>query len=168
MKFKLGDKVRIVKNDSNADIGIGDVYTITECCSTPRRYPYKLNKYCNLLWSDDELELVEDEKVFTKKDLKDGMVVEYRNGKRRIVLGDNLLGEDGCGDLKHYNKDLTLDGYENTLTIDKVYKTIAMKISKLFEDDYLTLIWEREHIKEMTVEEIEKELGYKIKVVAKD
>ena len=29
-------------------------------------------------------------------------------------------------------------------------------------------IWQREEIKEMTVKEIEKELGYKIKIVGED
>lgn len=34
-------------------------------------------------------------KEFTKADLKSGMVVEYRNGKRRLVLNNGLVGKDG-------------------------------------------------------------------------
>lgn len=32
-------------------------------------------------------------------------------------------------------------------------------------DEYLTLVWKREEPKEMTLEEVEKELGYPIKIV---
>lgn len=44
--------------------------------------------------------------MFTKKDLKNGMVVETRDGCRYIVVGDRLLGQDGFLRLSDYETDL--------------------------------------------------------------
>lgn len=52
-------------------------------------------------------------KAFTKSDLKDGMVVEYRNGKKRIYINGFLLGLDGY---------LPLDDYSNNLLIPEDYE----------------------------------------------
>lgn len=45
---------------------------------------------------------------FTKTSLKDGMVVEYRNGWKRIVFEYKLLSDEGVGsELGYFNEDLT-------------------------------------------------------------
>lgn len=44
--------------------------------------------------------------MFTKKDLKNGMVVETRDKHRYIVVGDRLMGHDGFLRLNDYSQDL--------------------------------------------------------------
>lgn len=107
-------------------------------------------------------------KNFTKADFESGMVVECRNGERYLVLRDKLLNN------KHWNSisdDYTpeLKMYENGVhqnDIMKIYDTIGVtNLHNIFDDENLIIIWERQEIKEMTVAEIEKELGYNIKIV---
>ena len=88
-------------------------------------------------------------KKFTKDDLEDGMVVEYANGERRLVLEKYLLGNDGCNLLEHYSENLDYISYpycpfSEELRIDKVYSAHMNILSKYFNDENLNLIWERE------------------------
>ena len=130
-------------------------------------YPRKgVNYYStqsDYIFYEDELELV----PFAKADLKDGMVVEIRNGKRFLVLNDKLIGKDSWISIEYILDDLSHNN--ESLTIDKVYAvyaTSAYLIEEFFNDKYLTLLWERnKKKKKMTVEEIEKELGYKVEIV---
>ena len=166
MKFKVGDKVKI-KNK-------GTICTVHEAgCSIAGRKGYKL--YMNgfvhpSTWWDEELELVEA-KPFTKSDLKDGMVIEHRDGDRYMAIGGFGVSEDGNWELDRYYEDLRWDG-DSAYDIMKVYKVkpnIYMDLTDTLKTSYLTLIWERKEEPEnteMTVEEIEKKLGYKVKVVA--
>lgn len=83
MEFNIGDKVRVVRcrthlNCKNNNT-IGNIIGIV----VNRRYPYELEGV-DELFREDELELVQ-EKQFTKADLKDGDIVIYRNGGKRIV-----------------------------------------------------------------------------------
>lgn len=86
---------------------------------------------------------------FTKVSLKPGMVVEYEDGQRRLVLptekGLSLIGENGTvGNLNDsFNDDLTHKVFCSR-NIVKIYnvKTNCV-ISDLFKDDFLTLIWEQ-------------------------
>lgn len=71
-KFKVGDKVRIVKNvwldGSNRDpVGIGEICTIRACNPTSP-YPYHMDRYYGWAWRDDELELVEQPKIVITTD----------------------------------------------------------------------------------------------------
>lgn len=170
MKFKIGDRVRVVKraemsNMKLKDKYIGEVFTILECFEN-LTYSYTLGN--GLYWCDEELELVE----FIKSDLKDGMVVEYRDGDRRMVLGDKLIGYDSWVDIVAFNDNLECKNNKD-LNIDKVYNSDSHILKDYFKDKNLTLIWERnkkeeEPAKKMTVAEIEKELGYKVEIVSND
>lgn len=123
---------------------------------------YEQIGYTILEWSD----YMKNE--FTKADLKDGMVVEYRNGNRRLVIVNMLIGEDGF---------LTLDSFRENLenikfmehTIVKIFKIKeAMTFNYILDDKNLELIWERNEAKKMTAEEMRKKLeeltGEKIEV----
>lgn len=180
MKFKVGDKVR-VKNGLNGGSFYGGLYfSPFMVCHIGKtgviknvndNGQYRLDLDPMYVWSDAMLELVE-EKQFTKANLKPGMVVEYRNGGRRLFMNDTFMGFDGWMPVDDYSNDLveTRCG-DYDLDIVKVYTTNAKMLDRAFKDDYLTLIWERkeeEIVKEMSVEEIEKELGYKVKVVNKE
>jgi hypothetical protein len=179
MKFKVGDKVKIKKGLVIDDeyghfiyttrmhkrfIG-GEIVTIDEI----HQDHYHISEDDHMSgWTDEMLELV----PFTKSDLKDGMVVEYRNGDRCVVINGYFMKPTGYGwmpindydDELHFKGGLSLD---RAYDIVKVYSSKAKNMPDYCDASKLTLIWERkEEHKEMTVEEIEEKLGYKIKVVA--
>lgn len=113
---------------------------------------------CNykiLEWSDYM------QKEFTKSDLKDGMVVEYRRKDygKRMVVGNMLIGEEGSHRLEAYENDLTQGYAESQLSIIRVYKIKNERNFKhIMDDDNLELIWERKEPKKMTVEEMRQKL----------
>lgn len=166
MKFKVGDKVKVVKvityNAEEKGTYIGKIFTISKIKNNS--YPYEFEEDGIFLWRDEELEFA----PFTKADLKDGMVVEYRNGQRRIVLGDYFMDFATDTTIAFYTDEL-INKLVDDLTIDKVYTSSACTLNDYRKDKYLTLIWERpkeEPVKKMTVAEIEKELGYKVEIVS--
>ncbi len=126
------------------------------------KYNYKI-----LEWSDYM------QKEFTKADLEDGMVVEYRckDYGKRMVVGNMLIGEDGSHRLEAYENDLTQGYAESQLSIIRVYKIKNERNFKhIMDDDNLELIWERKERKKMTVEEMREKLeeltGEEIEVTA--
>lgn len=120
---------------------------------------YKNNDFTILEWSDFTTE-------FTKADLKDGMIVECANGKRYLALGDKLINGSGFLEIKDYNSDLKSDINPHKWNINKVYKVDACHINGIFNNNNLTLIWERkEEPVEMTLEEVCKALGKEIKII---
>lgn len=105
---------------------------------------------------------------FTKADLKDGMVVEYCNGKRRLVLNNHLIGKDGYYELNKYTEDMK-DKESSERDIMRVFKNdIITTLDRIFHIENLELIWERNETKSMTTEEMRKKLeeltGEKIEV----
>ena len=80
---------------------------------------------------------------FTKADLKDGMIIENRAGKRRLVIGEKLTGKDGFSIIANYKEDLK-SKFNEELDIIKVYKIQYVRIlTDIFNDENLELIWER-------------------------
>lgn len=171
MKFNVGDKVKVVKITGNLDKQryIGGIFTIKDvnpngksACDGETHYGVK-ESYCRHIFRESELELVQYIK-FVKENLEDGMVVEYRDGDRALVFGNKLMA------FNHHTK---LDNFTNTLEnlytdnvdIVCVYLSKAEVLEDYFKDAYLTIVWKRAPVREMTVAEIEKELGYKIKVI---
>ena len=95
---------------------------------------------------------------FTKADLKDGMVVEYSNGKRRLVLNNVLVGKDGYYELNQYTGDLK-DKESFERDIMRVFKiAIISTLDRMFHIKNLELIWERNETKRMTAEEMRQKL----------
>ena len=101
------------------------------------------------------------QKEFAKADLKDGMVVEYQNGFRRLVVGDMLIGQNGWLDLGEFNYDLRCSGYDlESLHIVKAYKIKCPGgFGAILDDNNLELIWQRTETKHMTVKEMRQKLG---------
>jgi hypothetical protein len=167
MKFKIGDKVRVVKTISSWEKKkehLGKVYTIAGIYEN-HDYPYSFRECTNFDWCDEELELV----PFTKADLKDGMVVECSDGKRKMLINGAFRGTHCYTAVSAYTD--TLECRYNESTINKVYTSKALSLSSYFDDKNLTLIWERpkeEPAKKMTVAEIEKELGYKVEIISEN
>lgn len=97
-------------------------------------------------------------KEFTKADLKDGMVVEYRNLSRRVVIGNSLIGENDYNILDNYN-DMLLSLNFSDHDIIKIYEIKQPSaFSVMMKNCNLRLIWNRFNTKCMTVEEMRKKL----------
>lgn len=103
----------------------------------------------------------------TKKDLRDGMIVETRGGKRYLVMNGCRVARrvEGYIILENQRIDLTYPS-DDYFTIDKVYANDndVFDLRSMFENPG-KLLWARTTTKEMTLEEIEKELGHKVKLV---
>lgn len=135
-----------VHNEGTCYYGIGEY--------SSRVYAEKYN-YKILEWSDYM------QKEFTKSDLKDGMVVEQRNGNRYLVLAGVAVRECGHNEISRYTNNLKWCGTNRGGDIVKVYRIIHESlgtIEKAFCDRNLELIWERKEPKKMTVEEMREKL----------
>lgn len=125
------------------------------------KYKYKI-----LEWSDYK------NKEFTKADLKDGMVVEQRDGDMYLVLAGLVVRKRGYNCIGDYDDDLKVAGYKGG-DIVKVYRITPGSlgcIEDVFIKSNLELIWERKESKKMTVEEMRQKLeeltGEEIEVTA--
>lgn len=123
-----------------------------------------------ILFGDEEMK-----KEFTKADLKTGMIVKLRNGKSLLVIKrenqlrmfDECQYLDGSDLTDNLKSRLLLAETRHELDIVQVFAPAPLeKVSNVVDliEEKGELIWERRE--EMTLEEIEKELGYKIKIVA--
>jgi len=108
------------------------------------------------------------EKEMKKSDLVNGMVVEMRDGDKYMVLKtrnfEAIVNEDDYSNLRDCNEDLT-DSTDRDFDIVAIYEPQSADEAEMDEWDYLAPIWERSEHKELTVAEIEKQLGYKVKIV---
>lgn len=103
-----------------------------------------------------------------KSDLKTGMVVECRNGKRYIVMNDRFLSISGYNLLSSYISELLmkrtpLTEYLSEYGIMKIYKPqlVCLDLRYVIKD----LIWERSDVKEITMAEVEEKFGCKVKII---
>jgi len=111
----------------------------------------------------------------TKADLRTGMRVTNKMGKKFIVILNCQQGYNDVKDflvnandtswhgLSYFDDDLTA-----TYPCDNIVKVeIPSHPYDLFNIDSVkyTTIWERKPPKEMTLAEIEKELGYPVKII---
>lgn len=135
-----------VHNEGTCYYGIGEY--------SSRVYAEKYN-YKILEWSDYM------QKEFTKADLEDGMVVEYRSKSygRRLVIGDMLIGAEGSHRLIYYNEDLIDTTGDKDFDIMRIYKIQHVsRFNEILRYSNLELIWERKEPKKMTVEEMRQKL----------
>lgn len=145
MKFKVGDKVRVIKCsiDGERCKNFNKISTITKI-GEHLCYPYIL-KDIRETFREDELELVEVQ--FTKSDLKDGDIVTYRNGLKKIVSGDKLYGNDLFTSLRYYPEDLKdVDGEEEN-DIVKVERPV--KYETVFEREEVLDETEKKYLAEV-------------------
>ena len=120
-------------------------------------------------WTFTE-DMFEKKTAFTKENLKSGMVVEYANGERRLVVDDVLLANDTWAPLEHFENDLT--HFTGDMTINAVYEKRNTPLASVLSNPG-ELLWKREEAVEMapeeavemTLEEVCKELGKNIKIV---
>lgn len=156
MKFKVGDKVRVIKEGThNQEIGaivtvlrVSDVSYYCQC-------PYNGNWYLK----EDEVCAFKP----TKKELLDMplgtiIVTDAEEHNTFIKVGDDDWCNDNRDHLKKHNinEDLTIKGYLGT------------KIIEIREPDYREIYNYSQEVKEMTVTEIEKALGHAVKIVKEE
>lgn len=108
--------------------------------------------YKILEWSDYM------DKEFTKADLEDGMVVKYRNGDKRMVINEAMIGVEGYSDKHNFLEDLTHKIYEELDIVGAYEAEEYGNFANMLSDNNLILIWERKEPKKMTVEEMRKKL----------
>ena len=110
-------------------------------------------------------------KDFTLNDLENGMVIEYRDKDRALVLGGKLIGRCNWTSIMDYKNNLNHDTYCD-MDIVKVFVIKSMKdvtdlsevASTIENDDYLELIW-KETIRQYTYEELKEILGHEFEIV---
>lgn len=126
MKFKVGDKVKVIAKKHGHGFNIGEIVKIEEI--SDRDYKCSSLEKNELWWmAEDEFTKVK----FIKSDLKDGDIVTYRNGLKKIVSGDKLYGNDLFTSLRYYPEDLKdVDGEEKN-DIVKVERPV--KYETVFE-----------------------------------
>lgn len=101
--------------------------------------------------------------AFTKSDLKSHMVVRLRDGRVGVIFGNYIITAFSVIFKNYYNDDLTMSGRKD---IDIVQVFDHLDFSSVLDNS--VLIWDRqreEEIKEVTMAEVEKKFGCKIKIV---
>lgn len=143
MKFKVGDKVKVIAKRYGHEFDIGEIVKIEEVSDRGGYKCSSLKK--NKLWWMGEDEFVEWK--FTKSDLKDGDIVTYRNGLKKIVSGDKLYGNDLFTSLRYYPEDLKdVDGEEKN-DIVKVERPV--KYETVFEREEVLDETEKKYLAEV-------------------
>ena len=106
MKFKVGDKVRVVAKKHGHRFDIGEIVKIEEISDRD----YK----CSSLEKNELWWMGEDEFTkFTKADLKDGDIATNRAGEKQTVSKGFLVDNFGAISLTYFTEDLKdIDGEE--------------------------------------------------------
>lgn len=128
--------------------------------------------YENVVSKPNEITVVEY-KEDNKMELKEGMIVECRNGNRyllRKVRGNLLLSANESWDECTYDNNFVDIGedskeFNGDYDIMKIYESNAHVLVNLFDDDFLECIWERKKSKKMTLAQISEALGYEVEVI---
>ena len=78
-----------------------------------------------------------------KEDLKNGMVVEFRDKSRGLVHNKRIIDKEEFVFISNLNDDLTNASSFKDLDIMKIFDSNASTLGDLFADNRLELIWER-------------------------
>ena len=108
---------------------------------------------------------VKEDIVMTKDMLKSGMVVETKERGRWLVVNDTMINTSEHMIISKYEEDLTYY-FNDAFTITKVFDIQLPHLTHVHKlSQAENMVWKRKEVKEMTIEQIEKELGYTIKVI---
>ena len=128
------------------------------------------NKYIYYGSSNWKLnQIVVEYKEDNKMELKEGMIIECRNGHRYLLrkVDDALICSNfDCWFRATYDEKLNENEYcVEDFDIMKIYESNACVLGNLFNNDYLECIWERKEPKKMTLAQISEALGYEVEVI---
>lgn len=172
MKYKVGDKVR-VRTDLKPCVWYGSNMTTKDMreaggklvtISRVEGTEYKIEGFGSYRWTDEMLQTT------PKGLIEPGSIVECRYGAKYIYLNGLFLNSGGVtrmddDGLDDFSDDLIYLGENVCFDIMRIYKSESKKLDDLFNPEYLTPVWERKEPREMTIKEVEKELGYPVKIV---
>ena len=167
MRFYKGKKVRVKNNLRNIEDfrgGLipsmeefeGKIVTITNVYDDKVHIKEDDDGYVWDLRAFEELEGL----VINKDDIKEGDIITLRNGDRLLVDADKDLqdlseeNDNSVASLYVYRDDMTHCCGNKDYDIVKVERPVEYSI-----------VYDKEAVREMTVEEISKALGYEVKVV---
>lgn len=85
MKFRIGDKLKVINIKHCQSCNIGEIVKVVDVEEICKRYSCKTSEGLVFYFEESELEKLD----FTKADLKDGDIVTYRNGIKRLVNATN-------------------------------------------------------------------------------
>ena len=128
---------------------------------------YKDNCY-KVVAFDEFIEGDRGMKKFTKDDLKVGMLVECDEMGLCIIMEDSMYGlvyVNDCGYMMVSDLDDNFENKNDIYSINKVYSIATNYGLGILDKHARELLWEREEVKKLTVEEISELLGFKVKVV---
>ena len=165
-KFKIGDRVRVIKTSGYYENFKGNTGTVIEDDDVPYVQWDKANNetyhhYDNgkeydkvKCMNEDDLIMANDLKL---NDLKFGDILTVRNGERYVCGDGFMFGEKSS---YYLDCDIMRDHYTDGLEHNDDEDYDIMQVEREGNIVYIS-----EEKKEMTIEEIEKELGYSIKIV---
>lgn len=176
MRFKVGDKVKI-REDLKRGYGYYKLYVnekmlvyadktgVVKDILFDDRYVIEFNMMVNDTawhWTEDMLEPA----CIDEAPCEIGHIIECRNGNRYYVhCKDRAFRYEGSLGLK--NPETLVGGYEivKEYKINEEQSPFTLHNFETTKSDILELVWEKKEVKEMTVAEIEKVLGYGVKIV---
>lgn len=158
-KYKVGDRVKVRKNLEQRNYKMehsshggwyfmqsmsklcGETVTIKSVDEEDECYRIVEDE---LRWTDEMFEcLVEDNKMFTKEDIKTGMFGVMDNGNKFVIVNDRIVYQHGPFDELYSLNDNFEMCYNK---IDKLYtgiKSFTMLESTLKTGEYGKVVWER-------------------------
>ena len=91
MKFRVGDKVKVISTLHKQACNVGDIVTIKKADLLDSSYLCDVDDVYDAWFYENELGAIEngENNSFTKSNLKDGDIVTYRNGIKRLVNATN-------------------------------------------------------------------------------
>lgn len=151
-------------------------HTNWEICGKNTYYVYTDGAlmYGSILINVCELPIIEFSDVINfkednKMELKEGMIIECRNGDRFLLRekSGQLIGSNFDEWIKAtYDEELNENEYyQKEFDIMKIYESKAYVLTDLFDNNRLTCIWERKEPKKMTLAQISEALGYEVEVI---
>lgn len=178
---KEGQQYKVIR-DSNHNFKVGDIATLTNLYEDGMSI-YKTedeewflfdidHPNCEVEFYADieDAERAKENEVFTKEDLKVGYLVKDKDDEFAHIVytreeGLCLNYEDGYEPLSNYSSDLTHKTHSDCDVVEVYGLTARGYNAHKFEVGGRKLLRGREEATEMTIEDIQKALGYKIKVV---
>lgn len=180
MKYKVGDKVRIVSkwnfccmanSEGRMDKYRGTIMTVREVCNGFYRMVEDRGEHHGEGWRWYEPAIAGlASTTFTKKDLESGDIVEFENGEVGCVIKEhNMIITRFCWiDLANYENDMS-SKVSSRYSIKSVRRPRGGCECRFdaFEENRGELVYDRERdtVVEMTMEEICAALGKTIKIV---
>jgi hypothetical protein len=175
--IKVGDRVKFINADAVSGryyppVGThGTVLNIDKKSTSSNKTSIKVQWDSGTMgdgcWYCWDTEVVKAE-GFTKADLKTGDFVKLRDGEVGIVNTTccAITYRTDIGDLHNYNEDLRCRMCHNCDIIAVRRPAIITECTfNIFDSKLGNLIYEREEVEEMTLEQVCKLLGKEIKIV---